>query len=344
MLLLLSASALVAFAPASVRGVITDPVGAVIPGARVQLLRDSKPVTSTTADQQGNYSFPSIAPGRYQVRAEAASFMPQTSEVFYAGGNPANVNLALKLGRVSQQVVVSATGTRVPESQVGASVTVLTSDQFRHRLDVLEPMQQVPGTQIVQSGPRGAATSLFLRGGNSDANKVLLDGIPLNDIGGVVNFGTLATTGVDQVEVLRGPNSVLYGPDAMAGVVNLTTRRGTARLPELSYAFDAGNFATLHHDVSLSGAFRRLDYLGEFSRVDTGNSLPNSSFHNGTYVANFGLALNSTTDLRFTGRYTTAALGQPNAIALFGIADDSFQRDQDAYLGVTLQNQATGHW
>ena len=94
-------------------------------------------------------------------------------------------------------------------------------------MDALEPLEQVPGAQVVQSGQRGAATSLFLRGGNSNANKIMLDGVALNDIGGVVNLGTLATTGIEQVEVLRGPNSVLYGPDAMAGVASPTSRHGT---------------------------------------------------------------------------------------------------------------------
>src|SRR5262249_45944010 len=152
------------------------------------------------------------------------------------------------------------------ESRVGASISVLTEEQLENRLDVLEPLRQVPGIQLEQSGERGTTTSLFIRGGNSNASKVLLDGVPINDIGGTVNFGTLAATGVDQIEVLRGPNSALYGSDAMAGVVSLATRRGASRLPEISYAFDAGNFNSLHHDVSLGGAFRSLDYFGEFSR------------------------------------------------------------------------------
>jgi vitamin B12 transporter len=174
--------------------------------------------------------------------------------------NEAGVDLVLKIGTVSQQIVVSATGTRTPESKVGASVSVLTADQFLNRLDVLEPLRLVPGVQMEQSGQRGTVGSMWVRGGNSNAGKVLLDGIPLNDIGGTVNFGTLAATSVDQIEVLRGPNSVLFGPDAMAGVVSLTTRRGTTPLPELSYAFDVGNFNTLRRTwiVEASSAFLLL--------------------------------------------------------------------------------------
>jgi vitamin B12 transporter len=329
----------------SIRGTITDPLGAVVSEATVELLQGAKQAAVTTTSRQGEYRFSTVPPGHYAVRARATGFAPQESDVVYVGvGNEASVNLALKVGTVSQHIVVSATGTKTPESQVGASVSVLTAGQFANRLDVLEPLRMVPGAQMEQSGERGAATSLFLRGGNSDANKIVLDGIPLNDIGGVVNFGTLAMTAVDQIEVLRGPNSVLFGSDAMAGVVSLTTRRGTTPLPELSYAFDAGNFNSFRDDASLGGAYRRLDYLGEVYRFDTGNSIPNNSFHNGSYVANLGLAISSTTELRFTGRYTTAALGLPSTIDFFGIPDDSFERDQDGYLGVTFSSQTTTRW
>ena len=329
----------------SIRGVVTDPAGALIPGAIVELLHGNTTAASTTTDATGSYKFSGLASGEYLVRAAAEGFAAQQSRPVYAGGGKsASVDLALAIGAVSQQLVVSATGTTTPESRVGASVSVVTAEQIENRLDLMEPMRQVPGIQFEQSGQRGTTASLFIRGGNSNANKVLLDGVPINDIGGTANFGTLATTGIDQVEVLRGPNSALYGSDAMAGVISLATRRGTTHLPEISYAFDTGNFNSLHHDVSLGGAFRRLDYFGDFSRFDTSNSIPNNSFHNGTYVANVGLALNATSELRVTGRYVTTALGLPNQIEFFAIPDDSFQRDQDSYLGVTFQSQTTQRW
>jgi vitamin B12 transporter len=331
--------------PPSIHGTITDTQGAVIPNARVDLLKNGRLIASAVTSHVGAYRFPRLAFGRYQVRAQAPGFSLQESQPVEVGvDNSITLDFALKIGVVAEQIVVSATGVPVPESQVGASVTVLSSDSFRDRMDILEPLEQVPGVEVLQSGQRGAATSIFIRGGNSNANKVLFDGIAVNDIGGVVNFGTLATTGIDQVEVLRGPNSVLYGPDAMAGVVSLATRRGSTIVPELSYSFDAGNFMTRRNDGCLSGVFRRLDYLGEISRSDTNNSLPNSRFHNGTYVANLGLRLDAMTDLRFTARYITTGLGQPNAVDFFGIADDSFEKDQDEYLSVTLKNQTTDHW
>lgn len=344
LVLLIGVTASAVEAP-GIHGSIKDPLGAVIPHARVELLKNGRKIAATTSDELGNYRFSYLVAGNYQVRATAPGFSLQWSQpVSVTADSSPTIDLALKVGVVAEEIVVSAAGIPVPESQVGASVSVIPRDVFQDRMDVLEPLQQVPGIEVLQSGQRGAATSIFIRGGNSNANKILLDGIPLNDIGGVVNFGNIATTGIDQLEVLRGPNSVLYGPDAMAGVISLATRRGSTPTPELSYSFDAGNFLARRHDGSLSGVFHRLDYLGEISRGDTHNSIPSSRYHDGTYVANAGVALGSKTELRFTGRYTTAVLGQPNAIDFFGIADDSFEKDQDAFFSVTLQNQSTEHW
>ena len=160
------------------------------------------------------------------------------------------MDITLKVGSVSQEIVVSATGTNLPETQTGASVSVVTSDQFQYKAEVLESAP-VPGVQVLENGQRGINESLFIRGGESKFNKVLLDGVPVNEIGGTVDFGGIFTTGIDQVEMLRGPNSVLYGSDALAGVVNLTTSQGSTFTPQLSYAFDAGNFSSLHNDLVL---------------------------------------------------------------------------------------------
>jgi len=329
----------------SIRGTITDPLGAVVPNATVKLIQNAKQVASTNTDQTGKYTLSPVTPGRYQIEAEAPTFASQTSVPVYVGNEgTAEVNLTLRVGTVSQQLVVTSTGTQLPESQVGGSVTVIHSSDFQEKLDILEPLRLVPGAQVVQTSQRGGVGSVFIRGGNSNANKVLIDGVAVNDIGGLVNFGTLATTGIDQIEVLRGPNSVLYGSDAMAGVISLTTRRGSTPLPELTYAFDAGNFNSLRHEASLGGAFRRLDYYGAFSRFDTGNSVPNSTFHNATSVLNLGWAADSATEIRLTGWHTNTAVGEPGPLDFFGIPNDSFRKEENTFVSATVQNQTTSRW
>ncbi len=222
----------------TIKGTISDPLGAVIPNAQVALYRDTKQAGATTTDTLGAFQFSSLRSGRYHIRAKASQFTSETSPDVYLGGGTTQINLSLKVGTTTQEIVVSATGTEIPDSQVGASVSVINQDQFQNKLDVLEPLRLVPGLQIIQTGGRGGQASFFLRGGNENANKVLLDGIPINDIGGGIGFSNVAETGISQVEVLRGPNSVLYGADALSGVINLTTRRGTTPLPEFIYSGD----------------------------------------------------------------------------------------------------------
>ena len=330
--------------PGTIKGTITDPLGAVIPGAQVELLRNNERVATTTTDQIGAFEFSSLNSGRYHIRAQAHQFISETSSDVYLGGGTIQINLSLQVGTTTQTIVVSATGTEIPDSQVGASISVIDESQFQNKLDIIEPLRLVPGLQIIQVGQRGGQSTLFLRGGNENANKVLLDGIPINDIGGAVDFTDIAETGIAKAEVLRGPNSVLYGADALAGVINLTTRHGTTPLPEFVYSADGGNFSTMRQTASLAGAYRQLDYFSEFSRFDTHNSEPHSAFHNGTYAGNFGWAPLSSTQLRLTARRTVTAGNDPNALDFYGIADDSFQKEQDTFIGASLQNQTTSRW
>jgi iron complex outermembrane receptor protein/vitamin B12 transporter len=334
-----------AAANGGIHGKVTDPLGANVAGAQVQLFQQGKLAASTTSDAEGNYRFAPLAPGRYQVKTTAPSFTSEQSAAIYvgSGGNPA-VDITLKVGSVSQQIVVSATGTNLPDTQTGASVSVVPASQFQYKLEALEPLRQVPGVQILQTGQRGITDSIFIRGGESTMNKVFLDGISIDQIGGTVDFGGVFTTGIDQAEVLRGPNSVLYGSDAVAGVVTLTSPKGTTFPPQFSYAVDAGNFNSLHNDAAIGGIFKQLDYFSEFSRVDGGNSSPSPDFHNATYAGNFGWTPLSSTDLRLTIRRVVGKVDVPNAVDYFGIPDDSFQSQSNTFIGATLQNQTTSHW
>jgi vitamin B12 transporter len=330
---------------ATVRGVVTDSLGAVVAKARVELIADRKVMASVTADDEGKYEFQKVSAGRYEVQASAASFDLTASKPFYVGeGSNANVDLLLAIGVVSQAVTVTATGTPTPEAQIGASITLLPRDESADKLDVEDALRLVPGAQITQSGQRGGLGDLFVRGGNGDANKVVVDGIPANDIGGMVNFGVLSETGIDQIEVLRGPNSALYGSDALAGVVSLTTPRGVTPLPQITYSADGGTFGTYRQEGSLSGTYRQFDYFSDFSRFDTDNDIPDDSFHNGTYAGNFGWDPGPNTELRGTVRRLATAVGSPNAIQLFGIPDAAGQKYQQLFIGATFQQQTSKRW
>jgi vitamin B12 transporter len=118
-------------------------------------------------------------------------------------------------------LVVTATRTEWGADKIPAATTVLHGDDLRARgvRFVGEALREVPGMMLVQTGSYGAVTSAFMRGGESDYVKVLVDGIPLNTPGGALNLADLSLDDIDRIEVVRGPASVLYGADAMSGVV-----------------------------------------------------------------------------------------------------------------------------
>jgi vitamin B12 transporter len=332
---------------ATVSGRVLDPLGGVIANAKATLLHDHRLVTDATSDESGRFVLATNESGRYRIRVEAQGFESRdTDPIFVAIGDRLVVDVTLAIGTLAQQVVVSASATTLPDSQVGASVTVLDRDvlQSLGKPDVLEALRLVPGVQMVQTGQRGGTASLFVRGGNANFNKVLVDGVPVNDIGGTFDFANLPIGGVDRVEVLRNPNSMLYGADALTSVVSITTRRGTSRVPELSYAIDGGNLGTFRHDGSIGVANGRIDYFADFSHLDTNNNVPNDAYHNGTFAGSFGWALAPSTHLVVTGRRTATVQGVPNAFDYYGIADDSSQTNHNTYLGAVLQTQTTARW
>jgi vitamin B12 transporter len=126
------------------------------------------------------------------------------------------------------EIVVTPTRSATPRSSVAAAVTVLDGQRLREQgiTRVADALREVVGASVVQPGSDGALTSLFLRGGESDYTSVLVDGVPLNDPGGAINLADLTTDNVERIEVVRGPASVLYGSDAVSGVVQILTRRG----------------------------------------------------------------------------------------------------------------------
>ncbi|MGH9451895.1 MAG: TonB-dependent receptor [Terriglobia bacterium] len=331
----------------TLRGRVTDPLGAAVANAKVTLLRRGKPVDHTRANGSGEFSFTSLPPGSYRVQAEAPGFNPvESARAYVAQGASTRLAVMLQVGPLEQQTVVSATGQATPQSQTGAPVSVIGPHELKalNKLDVLDALRLVPGVAVVQVGQRGGVASVFVRGGNDDFNKIIIDGIPANEIGGQFDFANLATSGVDEVEVFKGPNSILYGSDALAGVISVTTKHGSTTTPRFTYSVDGGNFNTLRQEVSVGGVFKRFDYFSDFMRFDTQNSLPNSSFHNGTYSGNFGWEPTQRSSVRFTAHHDATGLGSPNALAVYGIPDDSFQHEQDTYLGLTAQDQTTTRW
>lgn len=332
-------------ANSAISGTITDPLGYVVSGAHITLLENGRVVKTSTTDDVGRFSFDVDHAGRYAVEAQAKSFRSlKSAETFVALSHVTEVNLTLSPSVVAQNVVVTATGMPTPEAQTAASISVIDSDVLKASSQLQQPLRNETGAQVLQTGQTGGTAYLLVRGGPSTANKLLIDGVPANDIGGVAGFAYLGAGGYDQVEFLRGPNSALYGSDALASVVNVTTRRGTTPLPELTYSTGGGTFGTYQQGATIGGAWKRLDYFSDYSRFDTQNSTPNSQFHDASYLGNVGYQLTPSTELRATIRRTVGAFNAANAIGSYGIPDDGVSREEDTAFGGALENRVNDRW
>ena len=329
-----------------INGTVMDPLGARVPAAVVTLVGGPQP-RETTSGSDGAFSFANLVPGLYQVVVSSPGFQSFTSEPVYVGtGATPTVRATLQVSPLQQAVVVTAAATEISQAQTGAPVTILDSATLDalNKSDVLEALRLVPGAQIVQTGARGGAASMFIRGGNSNFNKILIDGAVANDIGGGFDFAQLSTAGVDRVEVMRQTNSVMYGSDALAGVVSIATRRGRTRVPEFTYAADAGNLGTWSNDAGIGGVVRRFNYYSAYRWYETDNDVPNNDFRNSTYAGRFGVALGSNTDISATVRRTDAEAGSPNAFTLFGISDDGRSTNGSTYGTVSADSLLADRW
>ena len=190
--------------------------------------------------------------------------------------------------RVSD-IVVTATRVPVSTSTVAAATTVILGDDLRARgiTFVMDALREVPGLTVVQGGSYGAVTSIFLRGGESDYVKVLLDGVPLNVPGGSIDLANLTTTDLDRIEIVRGPASVLYGADAMSGVVQLFTR-SRGRVPRGEITARGGSFGDRDYQAHFSAGTGQLAAsVAGASVVSDGIYAFNSAYRNTVGSARF---------------------------------------------------------
>jgi iron complex outermembrane receptor protein/vitamin B12 transporter len=327
---------------ASIRGVVTDPSGAKVTGATVALLSNGKVVANAISTADGSFQILSGTTGRFFLVVSAKSFRQVQTPGFYAGAlDNIERNIVLEPEWVRQAIVVTATGTPTPQAQTSAATSVLGPQDIALRSDLVSELRLMPGTFVVQSGQMGAQTSLFVRGGDSDSNKILVDGVSAGDLGGRFDFGPLSTTALESAEIYRGPDSSLYGADAESGVVSLTTPRGTTSFPSFLFRGDAGNLYTSREELQLAGAHNKIDYLGAFSWLQTSNDLPNDEFHVATAAANLGWQPSGNTQIRATLHYGVDATGVPNAWDFYHVADHATEKDQNLFFSGSIDNQTT---
>ena len=303
---------LVAASAADLKVKVIDPQSAAVSGAQVSLFSKGSDTALkvATTSAEGIAIFGELSSGSYEIQVLAPGFAVHTEAV------PAHsdaITIQLHLATASETVVVTATRTPAPAGETGASISTLETSQ----LETMQPIAAddavrfLPGVVVNTAGQRGGLSSLFVRGGDSTYNKVIVDGVTINEPGGTFDFGTLPLTEANRMEFLRGAQSTLYGSDAMTSVVQVWTRTGSTPTPELRFGADGGNFSTANGYASLAGARGRFDYNAFGDQFNSGGAGINNANSDSFEGANVGVALTNEASLRLHLRHSNSHTGVP---------------------------------
>jgi outer membrane cobalamin receptor len=248
-------------------GRVTDPDGRAVPGASVMVLHGTALATTTTTDGAGRFGPIELPAGDYGVSVAAAGLGAPPTRVHLDTGEARDVNVALTPRAVQESVVVSAAQVELPLSRATDSVTVIDRAELQttQTHTVADALRLVPGFGLAASGGPGAVTSIFPRGGESDYTLVLVDGIPQNAFGGGFDAAHLDAAGVERIEVVRGPQSALFGSGAIGGLVQLVTRQGGPLRAQA--AVEGGGYGFTRSTASASGASGAWRWGGAFDRL-----------------------------------------------------------------------------
>jgi vitamin B12 transporter len=215
-----------------------------------------------------------------------------------------------------EPIIVTATRFDIPLDQSPASVSVITSEDLAQKQieRVSDALREVPGLNVVQTGTPGQLTSVFTRGLPSEDTQVLLDGIPINQgLAGLFDFANLTTDDIGRIEVVRGPQSTLYGPRALAGVIQIFTKQGDGP-PEITFSAEGGSYDTFRETLQSDGKIDTFDYSIGASRLDTDNARPNNQYRNSAAIANVGWSPNEQLRIGSLFTYSLSDTGNPNTI------------------------------
>ncbi len=322
---------------ASISGTVFDPAGQVVPGARVTLLYAMAQLETRDTNAQGQYSFVRLRAGKYQIVATSSGFDQLPVDIDLAAGEKLVSDLHLRLSASRDKVVVSAAPGGALTSQIASSVSVISSDEIDDRgaQVAVDVMRGLPGVEINQSGGRGTVTSAFIRGGDSDYNLVMIDGIELNDFGGGFDLSPLPAEGVQQVEIIRGPESALYGSNAMSGVINLETIHGDGP-PHFSFVGEGGSLYTWRLGTTGAGLNKGFSWAYSLSRLQTDGQVQNDAYRGQTSTVSLGYSRSPRRkfDVNFFGYAGLLGLPGPwgsDPYGLFPGIDPSTHQNQNLF-------------
>lgn len=305
---------------ATITGNLSDPSGAAVVGASIV----TEPAGSSAANSihatsglDGGFVL-TLAPGTYRVTIAHRAFERVEREFTVAAGDARTWDVRLTLERLSSSVVVTASAQAESVEDVPVPVDIITRQDIDDRQEtfLLPMLQSAEGASIARLGPFGGIGSFFLDGGNSYYTKVFIDGAPVNQPGGAVDFSNFTTDNIDKIEVVHGASSALYGSDAMSGVIQVFTHRGDTATPVIELEGDGGMFQAGHGSALISGLLGAFDYSASASYFDTNGQGPGDGFRDTTLSGNFGYRFSETDTVRLALRNTASDAGQPGQTLL----------------------------
>jgi outer membrane cobalamin receptor len=275
---LLSATLAITVHAAELKGVVIDPSRHPIAGAQVAAFNSLGIITQQITNDQGQFDlYVSPLYENVQLRVTAPGF-----EITTVGMGASNIQL--RIAPQSESIRVTGEAVDVPSNQQGSSVSVVSSRDLRERNEpqAFDLLRELPGVVFAQSGPRGSVADLFVRGGESTYNLVQIDGISVNsfDYGGLFDFAHIPSSMIQEIDVVRGPQSALYGSYAIGSVVNFITRSPEDG-PALDVLSEGGTHDERRFAISGSGAtVKGIGVAGSISSLNDNGPVPNSDYRN----------------------------------------------------------------
>jgi outer membrane cobalamin receptor len=274
---------------ANLEGTVLDPSGQPVPGARVSLLRGLVAIDERQVNAEGQFRFEGLQDGTYQIAASARGLSAPSMDIAIIKNETKRQDIKLALSAIESQIVVSASLGGALAPQIGSSVSLVTSQDIEERgaQNALDVIRGIPGVEVNQTGRRGGVTGIHIRGGESKYNAVMIDGIPMNEFGGAFDMASLPVDGIDRIEVTRGPQSALYGSNAVTGVVSIISRRGEGR-PTFTALAEGGSNYTRRFATGGSGLTKGFSWSYNLSRIDSDGVVANDNYRNQSAFLSLG--------------------------------------------------------
>jgi VCBS repeat-containing protein len=266
-----------------------DETGAAVSGATVRLSSREGLKWSVATDANGTYTFDRLNAGEYLLEVESPNFRKKADSLRLDSQDDHALDITLQVAGVDEHVIVTATGTIQSVDETSKSITVIDQEKIERRdeFSLAEALRPVPGLRVVQLGGPGSFSKIFIRGLRVADTSLLVDGLRVRDASdfrGSINpyLEDLLTNNIEQIEVLRGSGSSLYGSHAVGGVINVVQQEGTGS-PKFNLGFEGGSLGLFRERAQVSGGIAsRLGYSFSATRLDVNDGVQGDEVYRNT--------------------------------------------------------------